>query len=307
MLGQPPRVLSLDDYLALFRSLPLPTAQQRRNFVKFVSTAHSWYKHLPVYLPGAPFYFFLDGAAGSDWVALRDGSYAIAERKERGFHYSDIPTAEYRTRFGFLSYFCEEGTAVFRGGADRALPRDKVVAIPGRDATPWCLPQPVLDSGRAELTAVIHPNFAAFPWTGLEQSAKSGRVACWPAESGGKTTLRKIFKRLTEMQKPEYRKETSERVENHIRRPPNKEGINEPHDSYWDSHWDDDPIQDPALLELLGPERGRQKAEMLKAIDQVCALIKAGGASLPDRGPGTGPSWWRKLLCGQKSQIKIQE
>ena len=155
MLWQPSTVLTVDGYLALVRGLPLPTAEQRRNFVDYVACAHSWYKHLHGFLPGSPFYFFLDRAAGCDWLTLRDGSYVIAERKKQGFHYSDIPTAEYRTRFGYLSYSCAEGTAVLVAGGPLALPRDKAVAVPGKDARPCYLPEPVLDAGRAELTAVI--------------------------------------------------------------------------------------------------------------------------------------------------------
>ena len=60
VLTPPPGDLSMKEYLALVQDLPLPTAEQRRNFVDYVTSAHSWYKHLPRYLPGAPFYFFIE-------------------------------------------------------------------------------------------------------------------------------------------------------------------------------------------------------------------------------------------------------
>ncbi len=278
MLAKPSKVLSMDEYLALVRGLPLPTAEQRREFVEYVTSAHSWYKHLPTFLPGAPFNFFIDGAAGCDWVALRDGSYAIAEREEPGFHYSDIPTAEYRTRFGSLSYSCEEGTAVFAlGRGPMAMPRDKVVAIPGEDAQPCCLPQPILDAGRVELTNVIHPTSTSYPfWTRPEPQAE--RTIYWPAESGGQTTLEKIFERCAEMDKPEYNQERQKRAENFTGRlraaRTSKERMDVIHEA----------DRDPVLSELIEPERRRQKTEMLKAIDRVCMLVDAIHPSAPDRG-----------------------
>ena len=53
-------LLTLREYLSLISDIPLPTQQQKENFVEYVSHAHSWYKHLPMYQPGAPFYFFID-------------------------------------------------------------------------------------------------------------------------------------------------------------------------------------------------------------------------------------------------------
>src|SRR5215472_1124014 len=85
MLPHPFRALSLDDYLGLVRELPSPTPEQRQNFVDYVSTAHSWYKHLPLCLPGTRFYFYVDPSAGCDWITMQDGSHAIAERKKQGF------------------------------------------------------------------------------------------------------------------------------------------------------------------------------------------------------------------------------
>jgi hypothetical protein len=49
-------VLSLRQYVELLAQTPLPTEQHKQNFVEYVSHAHSWYKHLPLYPPGAPFY-----------------------------------------------------------------------------------------------------------------------------------------------------------------------------------------------------------------------------------------------------------
>src|SRR5215472_1749867 len=83
-----PNALSLQEYLAVIRGLPLPTSEQRRQFVDYVTGAHSWYKHLPRHLPGQPFYFFIDRYAGCDLIVRKDGSRAMAEREKHGFHYS---------------------------------------------------------------------------------------------------------------------------------------------------------------------------------------------------------------------------
>lgn len=276
LLAQPSKVLSLQEYLALLRDPSLPTIEQRRDFVDYVTSAHSWYKHLPMYLPGAPFYFFIDRFAGCDVIALRDGSYAIAEREEQGFHYSDIPTTEYRTRFGFLNYSCAEGTAVYLLDQEAmALPRDKVVAIPGEDGQPCCLPQPILDAGRVELTAVIHPLSPAYDFW-APRSPEAQRKIHWPSESGGQTTLNKIFKRCVEMRQPEYDKEREERC---AKVPEllkacrtGKERMDVIHRAQLD----------PLLYKLMEPERVRQKTEMLKAIDRVCMLIHEAGSLAPD-------------------------
>ena len=50
----------MDEYRELVASLPLPSTDQTARFVDYVSGAHSWYKHLPLFPPGAPFVFFLD-------------------------------------------------------------------------------------------------------------------------------------------------------------------------------------------------------------------------------------------------------
>lgn len=44
--------LTLTEYVDFLSDVPLPSAQQRNEFAEFVSTAHSWYKHLPTNLPG---------------------------------------------------------------------------------------------------------------------------------------------------------------------------------------------------------------------------------------------------------------
>lgn len=109
---------------------------------------------------------------------------------------------------------------------------------------------------------------------------KPGREIHWPSESGGQTTLKRIFERCAEMRTPECMKAKDERVANCIRGreacPSSKETIDQ----------SDDPFVDPVLRDLLEPERVRQKTEMLKAIDRVCMLIDAAQQSATDKSSG---------------------
>ncbi len=82
------------------------------------------------------------------------------------------------------------------------------------------------------------------------------------------------------MRTPECKKEKYERVDNWLRQrracPTSEKQMDE----------SDSPFVNPALRELLEPERLRQKAEMLKAIDRVCCMLIHGtGPSATERSP----------------------
>jgi hypothetical protein len=273
LLAQPPTVLSLQDYRALVGNLLLPTAEQRRDFIDYVSSAHSWYKHLPHFLPGEPFYFFLDEFSAYDLVSLEDGSYSLEERKEQGFHYSDIPTAEYRARFGFLNYACAAGTAVFPLSHEAmVVPRDKIVEVVRDDGVQCRLPQAVLDAGRVELTSVIFPG----NWDPrIGWPSEPRRKPSWPSESGGQATLDKILKRSAAVQSEELIREAREREERAMVLSRGLSG--DERMALMRRAW-----RDPILWDLTEPERRRQSAEMRKAIDRVCRLIHEAGSSAPD-------------------------
>jgi hypothetical protein len=190
----------------------------------------------------------------------------MVERQVKGFHYSAIPTAEYRTRFGFLSYACARGTAVFflNPHQPAAIPRDKVVATLVGDGFPRSLPQPILDAGRVELTAVIHPRSAGYNFWVPPDRLK--HKVYWPSESGGQATLQKIFQRCYEMTQPEYKEERNARYVKTI------ELLRACRTTEEARNVDERQSVDPILSELMEPERMRQKTEMLKAIDRVCTL-----------------------------------
>jgi hypothetical protein len=246
--------LTLGQYADLLSGVPLPTQQQKQNFVEYVSHAHSWYKHLPLYPPGAPFYFFIDKYAGCDRLVSRDGTALLRERTEGGFHYSDYPTAKYRDLFGHLAYCCGYGTKVIPlSKGPMVFPRDGLAAVPGDDAQLYRLPSEVLEAGVTRLTAVIHTNSAFNPlW--LDRWSKDPQEIDWPEESGGQVTLERI---LSRSKKVLLDARAMEPLRINL---PASRGL---------------ATVDGILYELLTLERNRQYGEMMKAIDRVCELIAA--------------------------------
>jgi hypothetical protein len=125
----------LDDaqvYLDLVRRSSRPTDEQIRSFAHFVSTDHSWYKHLPIGGRGEPFFFYLDPHVHEEFVEIAPGirAWRSIVREEIGpaqipgfaiaYKDSDLPsgsiaplnyrarrntTAQWRNRFGLFSYW----------------------------------------------------------------------------------------------------------------------------------------------------------------------------------------------------------
>ena len=235
---------TLANYLILLSGIPLPSAQQKNDFAQFLSTAHSWYKHLPPNLPGEAFYLYLDRYAGCDRLLQPDGTAVLVERKERGFHYSDLPTAEYRDRFGYLSFSSYSGTSVFVSDWPVVSLRDKVPAVPADDGKMLAIPVEIVQAGETHLTAIIHPGASCYPVChSLED---------WPEESGGRVTLEKINARCREMEDP-----TNPDAQLHARTI---------------------GYTDPLLDELVVPERRRQQRGIVQAIDRVCEVIRVARA-----------------------------
>jgi len=244
--------LTLRQYVDLLAGVPLPTQQQKQKFVEYVSHAHSWYKHLPLYPPGVPFYFFIDKYAGCDRLVSKDGTAMLKERAEHGFHYSEYPTAEYRDLFGHLAYGCGFGTKVIAmSKGPMVVPHDDLAAVPGDDARMYRLPSEIIEAGVTRLTAVIHTNSAFNPLR-LRHGPKDPQGIDWPQESGGQLTLEKILARSEKVL-------LDPRAMELLR-------INLPATGRLRS-------VDAILYELLTPERNRQYGEMMKAMDRVCGLI----------------------------------
>src|SRR5438874_5760750 len=98
------------DYVGVIRQLPRPTVAQTERFARYVSSAHSWYKHLPV-RPKVPFVFYLDPGAGMNLVQTGTVVMALVEiNDERSpFLYTLQKTVDYCRRFGYWNYHAAHG------------------------------------------------------------------------------------------------------------------------------------------------------------------------------------------------------
>lgn len=206
-------VLTLSEYRALIAGFPRPTEEQVIEFCRFVPSAKSWYKHLPINPPGMPFFFYIDPWAGLDRILAARGRAIFVQRLESTppedrFHYTWMPTETYRARFGRLAFACEASTAmaipatvspgdgsgpVHEGVFDNSVASPIIYATADR---PCRLPPEVLAAGCAWLTAVIHPRCSYLgtwhwrlrtPWTGPEElrtereAAIAATVEAYPA------------------------------------------------------------------------------------------------------------------------------
>jgi hypothetical protein len=246
-------LLTLREYLSLISDIPLPTQQQKENFVEYVSHAHSWYKHLPMDQPGAPFYFFIDKYAGYDRLVQKDGTAFLEARVTKGFHYSALPTAEYLAQFGYLAYSCGFGkTVTLLSDGPVVIPRDGIPAVPGDDASLYRLPTEIAEAGLTHLTAVIHSTTAQLYDLDYRLIKEDGSGPIdWPEELGGQDTITKIILRCDVI------RETNPKWTHvELKAAPGRIFS-----------------VDPGLYEILTPEQRRQCGEMLKAMDRVCAVI----------------------------------
>ncbi len=140
-----------------------PTQDQITAFVNYVSNAHSWYKHLPGLGPGAEFFLFINPAAGYARKLNRTtGQYdfRIKQVGEKFFHYNQMPTQTYHTKFGHLAFSSKHGTIVFLKTA-QGLSSSKVTKpymfLP--DGTHLEMPEQILEAARCSLTGVISDYF----------------------------------------------------------------------------------------------------------------------------------------------------
>lgn len=253
--------LSLAQYVDSIVEVPLPTAQQRENFVEYVSHADSWYKW-PINGPGQPFYFFVDKYAGMTRWYLKGGKQEFTERAEGGPHYSDIPTEEYRTRFGHLAYHWDSPPVYPRGIGPVFFTRDSAKMY-------VLLPEEILEAGLTRLTGVIHTHSASFSWE---------HVIDWPEESGGQAVLEQILARSRAMREPTFQREDMGK---------DMAALKKAYPYIWTHFLSADPV----LNDLLAPERRRQYEEMGKAIDRVCKVIDRERKRATRQGHFQGDGW----------------
>jgi hypothetical protein len=147
------------DYVEVVRRLPRPTLAQTERFARFVSSAHSWYKHLTI-RPKVPFVFYLNPGAGMSRVRTRTGEAALVEvtDESRRFHYTWQKTVDYRRRFGHWSYHNAYGTSFQFAGeggvVSTAGPGLRVLTESGDWAA---VPPELAEAGTALVNAFVHP------------------------------------------------------------------------------------------------------------------------------------------------------
>ena len=281
--------LTIEEYRALVSGLPRPTAEQMRDFAHHVAGAHSWYKHLPLWPPGVPFRFFLDPSAGMQRVVTADGSMDVIDRDVRGFHYSWLPTRDYRRRFGFLAFACSAGTAVsmVTQGVGQLVPSDKDATIFDQEKLRLAaVPPEVLRHGTAYASSLIHNSSLAHPRALLETYARGFmsdpplpdrsahetvrervRILCargcaglredaWPADSGGSDALQAILVRCCELT-PDFSGTQALSAEGALAR----------------AHAARQSRLEDPLHTLLDRERERQRRGMVAAMERVLALL----------------------------------
>jgi hypothetical protein len=104
------------NYPELIATLPLPTPEQTSAFAEHVAQNHSWYKHLPIFPPGAVFTFFLNPHAGESIERTDTGFTTVAFEVGNYFtHHSRLSTPEYRSQFGCWDYWVDNPRADLRG------------------------------------------------------------------------------------------------------------------------------------------------------------------------------------------------
>jgi hypothetical protein len=150
--------MTVDEYVTLVAHLPPPTDLQIRQFADFVSGAHSWYKHIQLLPPGLPFQFYIDPGASMDLEMQTGGALVAAERMARGFHYSTLATAQYRMRFGYLTYVQHVGVVLAKNGIlVKPVVHPDCLVFDQQAAKKRLVPVDVYEAGQSLASGLIHP------------------------------------------------------------------------------------------------------------------------------------------------------
>jgi hypothetical protein len=147
----------MSTYIREVAALPTPTAQQTRNFAEFVTSAHSWYKHLRI-SRASPFVFFLDPNAGRSLVHLSETEVQFVDNGETdsGLHYTWQTTKSYRERFGCWNYDAPYGRSLlYQAGAGLVDTGGAGLFILSADGEWLPVPESPMRAGTAELTGLM--------------------------------------------------------------------------------------------------------------------------------------------------------
>lgn len=143
-------------YFDLVRGLSVPSQEQAEAFVDHVADAENWLKTAP-FEGGAVVTVYLDPHAGARLDRDRASDHWVAAEIQSGdelLHGSELPTATYRKRFGFLQYHADlgAGTAEVDAGVLRRahLPEPgiveagRLIPVPASIRTLACRPGALL-------------------------------------------------------------------------------------------------------------------------------------------------------------------
>lgn len=251
--------LTLTDYVSLTAALPTPTLKQMEDFARFVSHAHSWYKHLPLLPPGVPFHFFIDPFAGMQRVVAPNGTLQLTERVGKGFHYSWLPTEEYRNRFGYLAFVQSFSSSIslLQSDGQRLIPTDDAAYIfdPVKQLY-FGLPSVVWETGAVRVSGIVHTLAGNYDLWRYVCELKS--LPDWPEESGGMQCLQGIISRCRTIFG-----DNSKVVQLSFEDPA-------VHHNY------DLCCVDWPLQQLIEPERQRQQRHMVEAMHRMLELLASG-------------------------------
>jgi hypothetical protein len=213
--------LSLAEYREAVRALPPPELKQIEAFIAYVSSAHSWYKHLPLIGTGLPFVFLVNPCAMMEDLPPRSRErrrYRPYVFQEQITHDDTMRTDQYRGMFGWLDY---------RSGS-----KDVAIPIPVRhesekgvvEARLRRVPRQVVDACSVHLTAAIHP-LTARKWVWRSVVRASADRLLRPLETGGPDQFDRIVDlcrdegvrdevdaELAELVRPERERQTREMV-----------------------------------------------------------------------------------------------
>lgn len=165
-------------YLSAVSAHPPPTRAQIVAFANYLSTAHSWYKHLPA-PPGSAFYVYFDPTAMMQpcRVVSSDGNHEAVGYRELSdglCHYSMLRTREYRKRYSICNWLLADDGGV--------LPP----TVHDIDATPLLLP-PRVAAGTDSLVYLSAMCYQPHPGIGAPLSAATLRERA--------ATLRELLRR----------------------------------------------------------------------------------------------------------------
>ena len=158
---------SPERYLEQIQTLPAPTTRQIALFASYVSSAHSWYKHLPA-RKTVPFYVYLDPHGGERFCYESKGRkvFGSIEQPAGGFfHYSGQSTFDYRRRFGYWNYTCDIKSLSSYEAVENSDDKSGFsVRVVDTDGVEFELPKQVQTLGRVAVSALMHAHPALGFW-----------------------------------------------------------------------------------------------------------------------------------------------